>query len=193
MPQRTCLIVFQTYHTAEPHGSTYAQLAPDNMRKSPLFTKDVVRLISEHDCFCVALATLGLLKLTQPGKVDRWSFQTLQCVALKTLQFGLNFEHGFVWPVMRLRAVTMLAAALPLSRPFPRSCHGARNQPKQAQVRKRTPQLHSTTYNSFHIPDIRVVFCVRIIVLSYAGNNPVLRGPKHRLLPAYDMRHNKRA
>ena len=77
MPQRTCLIVFQTYHTAEPRRSTYAQLAPYKMRKSPMFTKHIVRLISEHDFFCVVQATLGLLKLTQPGKVDRWSFQTL--------------------------------------------------------------------------------------------------------------------
>ena len=125
MPQRTCLIVFQTYHTAEPRRSTYAQLAPYNMRKSPLFTKHVVRLISGHDFFCVAQATLGLLKLTQPGKVDRWSFQNLQCMAVKTRQFGLNFGHPFVWQVMRLRPVTMLAAALPPSRPFPGSRHAA--------------------------------------------------------------------
>ena len=51
MPRRTCLIVFQTYHTAEPRRSTYAQLAPYNMRKSPLFTKHFVQLISEHDYF----------------------------------------------------------------------------------------------------------------------------------------------
>ena len=70
MPQHTVLIVFQTYHTAEPHRSMCAQLSPYTMRKSPLFTKLFVRLISEHD-FCVAPDTLGLIKLTQPGKVQR--------------------------------------------------------------------------------------------------------------------------
>ena len=202
MHQRTCLIVFQTCHTAEPRRSTYAQLAPYNIRKSPLFTKHVVRLMSEHDFFCVAQAALGLLKPTQPGIVDHWSFQILQCVAVKTSQFGQNSGHPFVWQVMRLRPVTTIAAALPLSCPFPGTRHGARNQPKQAQVRKPTPQLYSTAYNnnSFHVPDVWVVSCVRIIVLSYAGNNLVVRGPKHRLLPAYDgviasVRHtnNKRA
>ena len=74
MPQRTYLIAFQTYHTVEPRRSTYAQLAPYNMRKSPLFTKHVGRLMSEHEYFCVAQATLGLLRLTQLGKVDCWSF-----------------------------------------------------------------------------------------------------------------------
>ena len=203
MPQRTCLIVFQTYHTAEPRRSMYALLEPYNMRKSPLFTKHV-RLMSEHDFFCVAQATLGLLKLTQPGIVNRWSFKILQCVDVKTSQFGQNSGHPFVWQVMRLRPITTLAAALPPpSCPFSGSCHGAGNQPKQAQVRKPTPQLYSTAYNnnSFHVPDVRVVSCVRIIVLSYAGNNPVVPGPKHRvyclhtteLLPAYDIRHNKRA
>ena len=152
--------------------------------------------------FCVAQTTLGLLKLKQPGKVDRWSFQILQCVAVKTSQFGQNSGHPFVWQVMRLCPVTTLAAALHPSCPFPGSRHGARNQPKQAQVPKPTPQLYSTAYNnnSFHIPDVRVVSCVRIIVLSYAGNNPVVRGPNTvycphtmELLPAYDIRHNKRA
>ena len=145
---------------------------------------------------------LGRLKLTQPGKVNRWSFQILQCVALKTRQFGQNSGHPFVWQVMRLRPVTMLAAALPPSRPFPRSRHGARNQPKQARVRKPTPQLYSTAYNnnSFHVPDVRVVFCVCIIVcrmraitLSYAGPNTVYCPHTTELLPAYDIRHNKRA
>ena len=51
MPQRTCLIVFQTCHAAEPRRSMYVQLAPYNMRKSPLFTKHVVRLMLEHDFF----------------------------------------------------------------------------------------------------------------------------------------------
>ena len=127
MPQRTCLIVFQTYHTAEPRRSTYAQLAPYNMRKSPLFTKHFARFISEHESFCVVQATFGLLKLTQPGKVHCWSFQTLQCVAVKTHQFGLNFGLAFVWQVIRLRPVPTLAAALPPSRPYPGSCHGGRN------------------------------------------------------------------
>ena len=127
MPQRTCLIVFQTYHTAEPRRPTYAQLAPYNMRKSPLVTQHFVRLISEHDFFCIAQAMFGLLKLTQPGKVHRWSSQTLQCVAVKTCQFSLNFGHAFAWQVMRLRPVHTLAAALPPSRPFPRSRHEARN------------------------------------------------------------------
>ena len=77
--------------------------------------------------FCVAQATFGLLKLTQPGKVHCWSFQSLQCVAVKTCQFGLNFGHTFVWEVMRLRPVPTLAAALPRSRPFLGSRHGARN------------------------------------------------------------------
>ena len=40
-----------TYHTAENSISTYAQLAPYNMRKSLLFTKHVVRLVSEHGSF----------------------------------------------------------------------------------------------------------------------------------------------
>ena len=85
--------------------------------------------------------------------------------------------------------VPTLAAALPIhpSRPFPGSRYGARNSPKQAQVRKRTPWLYSTAYNnSFHVLDVRGMFCVRIIELSYAGNNPVVHGPKHRLSPAYD-------
>ena len=124
--QRTCLIVFHAYHTAEPRRSTYTQLTLYNIRKSPLFTKYFVQLISRHDFFCVAQATLGLLKLTQPGKVHRWSFQTLQCVAVKTRQFGLNFRHAFVWRVMRFRPIPTLAAALPQSRPFPGSRHGAR-------------------------------------------------------------------
>ena len=112
LSQRTCLIVFQTYmyHTAEPHRSTYAQRAQYNMRKSSLFTKHVVRLMSEHDFFYVAQARLGLLKLTQPGKVDRWSFPILRCVAVKTRQFGQNSGHPFVWQVMRLRPFTTLAA-----------------------------------------------------------------------------------
>ena len=134
MPQRTYRIVFQTYHTAESRRSAYAQRAPYNMRKSHLFTRHVVRLILEHDPFCVAQATLGLLKLTQPGTVDRWSFWL--CVAVKTCQLGLSFRHAFVWQVRRLRLVTTLAAALPPSRPFAGSRHGARNQPKQAKVRK---------------------------------------------------------
>ena len=141
-------------------------------------------------------ATFGLLKLTQLGKVHRLSFQTLQCVAVKIRQFGLDFGLAFVWQVMRLRPVPTLAASLPPSLPFPGSRHGARNLPKQAQVRKRTTQLYSTAYNSnsFHVPDVRIVFCVRIIILSYmtyAGNNAVVLGPKHRLLPAYDIQHNK--
>ena len=95
------------------------------------------------------------LKLTQSGKVHCWSFQTLQCVAVKTSQFGLNFGHAFVWQVMRRRPVTTLAAALPPSRPFPGVRHGA-------QVPKRTLQLYSTAYNnSFHVPDVRDVFYVR--------------------------------
>ena len=36
----------------------------------------VIRLISEHD-FCVSQAILGLLKLTQPDKVDCRSFHSL--------------------------------------------------------------------------------------------------------------------
>ena len=77
MPQRTCPIVFQTCYTAKPRRSTYSQLAPHNIRKSltSMFIKHVVRLTSEHD-FGVAQATLGPLKLTQLGSVDRWSFQT---------------------------------------------------------------------------------------------------------------------
>ena len=52
--------------------------------------------------------------------------------------------------------------------------------------RKRTAQLYSTVYNnSFHVGKVWVVFCLRTIVMSYAGNNPVVRGPRHRLLPAY--------
>ena len=101
MPQRTCSIVFQTYHTAEPRISTYAQLSPYNKKNSPLFTNHAVQLVSEHGCFCVAQATLGLLKLTQPGRVDCWSFQTLQCVAAKTVSLAY-FGHALVWQVMRL-------------------------------------------------------------------------------------------
>ena len=147
--------------------------------------------------FCVAQATLGLLKLTQPDKVDRWSFQTLQCVPVKTRQFGLHFGHSFAWQVMRLRPVTTLAAALSPSRPFPGGPHEARNQPKQAQVRKRTPRLYSTYNNSFHVPDVWVVFCVRIIVLSYAGPNTVycprttyntISGHDREIMPAYSRR-----
>ena len=126
MPQRTCLIVFQTYHTAESCRSMYAQRAPYNMRKSPYFTKHFVPLISEHDFF-VGQATFGLLKLTQPGKVHCWGFQTLQCMAVKTRQFGLNFGQGFVFQIMRLRPVLTLAAALPPPRPFSGSRHGTRN------------------------------------------------------------------
>ena len=54
MPSRTYLIIFQTYHTAEPRRSTNTQLAPYKMRRSPLLTKHVVRLISEHDFLCCA-------------------------------------------------------------------------------------------------------------------------------------------
>ena len=46
------------------------------------------------------------------------------------------------------------------------------------QGRKQTAQLYSTAYNnnSFHIPDVRVVLCMRIIIPSYAGNNPGVHG-----------------
>ena len=44
-------------------------------------------------------------------------------------------------------------------------------------MQKRTSQLYSTAYNnSFHVPDLRVAFCMCIIVLSYAANNLVVRG-----------------
>ena len=62
---------------------------------------------------------------------------------------------------------TTTAASLSPFRQFPGSRYGARNRPKHAQVRKRTPQLYSTAYNnSSHVPGERVVFCVRIIALS---------------------------
>ena len=93
---------------------------------------------------------------------------------------------------MRLRhpSITTWAAALPLSRPFPGSPLSWNHETIQSrhQGRKRTVQLYSTAYNnnSFHVPDVRVVFCLRIVILSYAGNNLVMRGPKHHSLPAYD-------
>ena len=75
--------------------------------------------------FCVAQATFGLLKLTLPGKVHRWSFQTLQCVALKNRQFGLNFGPTFVWQVIKLRPVPTLAAALHIKHLYLRFGHQA--------------------------------------------------------------------
>ena len=48
-------------------------------------------------------------------------------------------------------------------------------------------QLYSTAYdnNSFGVPNIQVVYWLRTIVLSYAGQNrlnSVVLGPKHCLL-----------
>ena len=65
MPQRTCLIVFQTHHATEPRRSTYAQLAQYNMRKSPSVYK-VCHSIDPGQrsmTFRVAQATLAPLKL----------------------------------------------------------------------------------------------------------------------------------
>ena len=50
--------------------------------------------------------------------------------------------------------------------------------------RNQTTQLYRTAYNkSCHVLDIRVVCCLRTIVLSYASHNPAVRGPKHFYYP----------
>ena len=63
MPQRTCLIVFQTYHTAEPCRSMYAQLAPYNMRKSPFVHKACYSIDHGAWPYRVAPAKLTPIKL----------------------------------------------------------------------------------------------------------------------------------
>ena len=95
MTQRTCLIVFQTYHTAEPCRSTYAQLAPYNMRKSPLFTKHFVRLISEHDLFFELTFFPGghLSPITEQFPVDISHGRPLQLQSLVHITPKYPFVH----------------------------------------------------------------------------------------------------
>ena len=52
---------------------------------------------------------------------------------------------------------------------------------------KRITQLYSTAYdnNSFRVPNIQVVYWLRTVVLSYAGQNSVVLGPKHCLLQVW--------
>ena len=147
---------------------------------------------------------LGRLKLTQPGRVDRWSFQTLRCVAVKTLQFGLNFGHAFVWQVMRLHPVTTVAAVEPPFRPFPGSRHGSKKPakagPKAGNERlsctvRHTPTTHFT-YRTYGLCSACVssYCCMRAITLSYAGPNTVycprmtyntISGHDREIRPAY--------
>ena len=71
------------------------------------------------------------------------------------------------------------------------------------EARKWTTQSYSAAYNtnSFRVPDVHVVCCVRTIVLSYiscAGHNSVVCELKHSLFPADDeviarIPQNKRA
>ena len=84
--------------------------------------------MSEYNQSCVPAQVflIQTLKCSPQHSTRPKSFQTLQYVAVKTLQFGLNFGHAFVWQVMRLGPVTMLAAALPPPRPFPWNRHGSK-------------------------------------------------------------------
>ena len=128
----------------------------------------------------------------------------MQCVAVKTRQFGLNFGLAFVWQVMRLHPVPMLAAALPPSRPFPGSCHGepSQSRPKCGNERLSCTVRHTTTtcftYRTYGLCSACVSsYCrirrMRAIALSYAGPNTVYCPRTTELLPAYDIRHNRRA
>ena len=113
-------------------------------------------------------------------KVDLWSFRNLECVAVKTRQFGLNFGHPFVWQVLRFCLVPTLA---PSSRPFPGCRHGARNQAKQGQFRKETPHLYCThtTINCFTYRTYRICSewtssycCMPSITLWLMGLPPLI-------------------
>ena len=65
MPQCTYLIIFQTYHTAEPCRPTYAQLALYNMRKSSFVYNACCSIDHKSWLFRAAPAKIALLKLRQ--------------------------------------------------------------------------------------------------------------------------------
>ena len=154
--------------------------------------------------FRVAHATLGPLKLTQPGRVDRWSFQTLQCVVVNTLQFGLNFGHAFVWQVMRLCPVTTLAAAVLPLRPFPGSRHGSKKPaeegPNTGNERLSCTVRYTTrfTYWTHGLCSACVLsYCRMRAITSRTGPNTVYRlrttyntmsGHDREIRPAYSCR-----
>ena len=156
--------------------------------------------------FYVTQATLGPLKLTQPDRLGRWSFQTLQCVAVKTVKaVSLAWTSdmhlsGRSWD---LAPVTTLAAAVPPFRPFPGSHHGskkpAKADPKAGNERLSCTVRHATTtrftYRMYGLCSACVssYCCMRAIMLSYAGPNILYCPHTTELLPAYDIPHNKRA
>ena len=148
--------------------------------------------------FCVAQATLGLRKQTQPGKVHRWSSQTLLCVAVKTCQFGMNFRYAHeTLPRSNVSSyptsVTSISWELSWSKKLAKAGPSVDTNASVAHIQQN--QLASRTrctgcvLRAYH----HTVVCGRGITQSYAGSNTVYCPCTTELLPTYDIRQNKRA
>ena len=131
----------------------------------------------------------------------------MQCVVAKIRQFGLNFGPAFVWQFMRLRPVPTLAATLPIQHVYLRLVHflgdvmeqeTSQSRPICGNKRLSCTVQHTTTrftYRTYGLYSACVSsYChMRAITLSYAGPNTIYCPRTTELLPAYDIRHNKRA
>ena len=132
----------------------------------------------------------------------------MQCVAVNTRQFGLNFGPAFVWQAMRLRPVPRVAAALPIQHLYVRLVNflgviigqeTSQSRPKCGNERLSCTVRHTTTnrfmYQTYGLCSACVSsYCrMRAIIQSDAGHNTVYWPRTMELLPTYDIGHNKRA